>query len=411
VRGCRFNASPHRARPLEVVFRSILSVHLYQCTNLSEETCCPTLEEEKGTGEKRSSVMSNIMKPPPESSAPPSPNYAPLPGYSQPLRKSRRWVWKERQVKAMETRQHTSFRAFIKQHAVLTFYILVFALSWGILIIAVGPGAFLSTGVKLTSPADLGPFVFLANLAGPLISPALPAILVIALAYGRVGLRDLRSRLFRWRVSVRWYAVALLTAPLLMTAILFALSLTSKAFLPALIPAGDKTSLPVSGLVVVMGLVVGLVEAYFEELGFTGFATPEVRKRHGLLATGLIVGLPWAAFQLPYFVGTASSSGPVPPALYVAVILFSWLPAYRVLMVWVYDHTQSVLVGWLMRLPSILVCWFILFSPALVGVPGLIFDLVFGATLWVLVAAVAVANRRKLSRGEHTRATSLTHAV
>jgi hypothetical protein len=37
--------------------------------------------------------MSNIVKPPPESSAPPSPNYAPFPGYTQPPRKSRRWVW------------------------------------------------------------------------------------------------------------------------------------------------------------------------------------------------------------------------------------------------------------------------------------------------------------------------------
>jgi len=38
--------------------------------------------------------MSYIMKPPaPESSAPPYPNYAPFPGYSQPPRKSRRWVW------------------------------------------------------------------------------------------------------------------------------------------------------------------------------------------------------------------------------------------------------------------------------------------------------------------------------
>ncbi len=124
----------------------------------------------------------------------------------------------------MATRQHTSLRAFIKQHAVLTFYILVFALTWGLTLIIGGPGALLGTGVGLASPADLlGPFAVLAWLAGE-SPPALAGILVTGIISGRAGLRDLRSRLFRWRVSVRWYAVALLTAPLLMTAILFALS-------------------------------------------------------------------------------------------------------------------------------------------------------------------------------------------
>jgi hypothetical protein len=59
-----------------------------------EKTLCPILEEEKGTREERKIVMSYIMKPPtPEPSAPPSPNYAPFPGYTQPRRSSRRWVW------------------------------------------------------------------------------------------------------------------------------------------------------------------------------------------------------------------------------------------------------------------------------------------------------------------------------
>jgi hypothetical protein len=40
-------------------------------------------------------------------------------------------------VKAMETRQQTSFRAFIKRHAVLTYFTLVFALSWGLPLIIV----------------------------------------------------------------------------------------------------------------------------------------------------------------------------------------------------------------------------------------------------------------------------------
>jgi uncharacterized protein len=289
----------------------------------------------------------------------------------------------------METRQETSFRAFINRHSVLTFYILAFALVWGLplIIIIADPDALLGTGAEVTSPADLPPLMYLVSLAGPL-SIALAGILVIALASGRVGLRDLRSRLFRWRVGIRWYAVALLTAPLLMTVILGALSLTSNAFIPGIITAEDKASL------LVAGIVAGLVAGFFEEIGWTGFATHELSKRHGVLATGLLVGLPWCLVHLPLEAGAAS--GAVPQALSVAAVFFWWL-AYRVLMVWVYDHTQSVLMAVLMHLVGV-ACAFVLVSSAMVGVPDLIFNLVFGATLWVLVAAVAAANRRKRSR-------------
>ena len=98
-------------------------------------------------------------------------------------------------MKAIESRQDTSASAFIKRHAVLTYVTLVFALTlgpWGLALITASPGAFPGTGDELTSIADL------VGTA----SPALAGILVIALAYGRVGLRDLRSQLFRWRVGV-----------------------------------------------------------------------------------------------------------------------------------------------------------------------------------------------------------------
>jgi uncharacterized protein len=313
------------------------------------------------------------------------------------------------QVEAMETRQQTSFRAFINRHAVLTFYMLVFALSWvpGFIIVAfLGTGGLLGTGDdELTSAAGVGLFGWLSILPGPLIFAG-AGILVIAIAFGRVGLRDLRSRLFRWRVGVRWYAVALLTVPLVWTTILGVFSLTSQAFLPAIITADDKASLLVAGLV--GGLVVGLVASFFEEIGWTGFATHELSKRHGLLATGLIVGLPWMALHVPVYMAIAS--GAVPPALNAAAIIFYML-AYRVLMVWVYDRTQSVLMAMLMHLMLIVWPFVLPGSPAMVGVPNLIFNLVLGATLWVFVAAVAVADRRKLSRGEHTRATPRTHVV
>ena len=298
----------------------------------------------------------------------------------------------------METRQHTSARAFINRHAVLTYYALVFALSWGPGLIIWGPayltGGLLGTGDEMTSMADPGLFGWLAILTGPL-NIAGAGILVIALTFGRVGLRDLRSRLFRWRTGVRWYAVALLTVPLLWTAILGAFSLTSKAFLPTIITADDKASLLVAGLVA--GLVVGLVASFFEEIGWTGLATHELSKRHGLLATGLIVGLPWMVLHVPVYAGIAS--GAVPPALNVAAIIF-WMLAYRVLMVWVYDHTQSVPMAILMHLMIIVWPFVLPGSPAMVGVPDLVFNLVLGVTLWVLVVAVAAANRRRRSRPE-----------
>jgi uncharacterized protein len=289
----------------------------------------------------------------------------------------------------VETRQPSSARAFIRRHAVLIFYVLIFTLSWGLILIDAGLGPFLGTtdllgtDAELTSAAEADP----SMMAGAPIY-LLVTILVIALAFGRTGLRDLRSRLLRWRVDVRWYAIALLTAPVLSLAILFALSLTSDAYLPGIVTAEDKATL------LVTGVVAGLFAGFFEEIAWTGFATHELSERHGLLATGLIVGLPWGLLHLPLFAG--ADSGTVPQALAVVLSLFAVLVPYRVLMVWVYSHTQSVLIAMLMHLPITAVP-FIFVSAAMVGVPDLVYTLTFSATLWVLVAAVVAANRRKLS--------------
>jgi uncharacterized protein len=278
-----------------------------------------------------------------------------------------------------------TIKTFVKSHPVLTYFALVFAISWSGALVVFGPGVFL--GTKEISVVGQSPFAYLAFLAGPSVA----GILSAGLVHGRAGLRDVRSRLLRWRVGVRWYAVALLTAPLLMTATLFALSLTSPVFLPAIITASDKTSLLVSGI------AVGLVVPFFEELGWTGFAIPELGKRYDILTTGLIVGLLWGAWHFPLFSGSASSSGAIPPALYLAVLLFSWLPSYRLLMMWVHDHTKSLLVLMLMHVP-IDFGGLVLISPAMSGVPVVAFDLVFAAALWVVVAVLAVANCGQLSR-------------
>lgn len=276
----------------------------------------------------------------------------------------------------------TAINAFIKRHPVLTYFILTFAISWGCILIVIGPGRFLGTR---EIPEALLPLVYLATLAGPSVA----GILLTGLVDGKAGFRELGSRLLRWRVSVYRYAVALLTAPLLITAILFALSLTSSSFLPAIVTAGNKASL------LLTGIVMGLVVAFFEELGWTGFAIPRLRRGYGVVSTGLMVGFLWGAWHFPLFAGSGSSSGTLPPTLYVAVLLFSFLPPYRVLMVWLYERTGSLLVVMLMHAP-LAASQLILIPPALSGIQVVTYDLVLAAALWVFVAAVAVTTGGRL---------------
>ena len=115
--------------------------------------------------------------------------------------------------------------SFIKRHPITTYYALVFAISWGGLLIVAGPGGI--TAEQTETPFIL---VYLVTVAGPSVA----GILLTGLIDGRDGLRELGSRLLSWRVGVRWYAAALLIAPLSVMATLLVLSLTSPVFLQVL---------------------------------------------------------------------------------------------------------------------------------------------------------------------------------
>jgi membrane protease YdiL (CAAX protease family) len=165
--------------------------------------------------------------------------------------------------------------------------------------------------------------------------------------------------------------------------VLLALSLFSAEFLPAIFTADDWPSLLLSGIAA--GLAVGL----FEELGWTGFAVPRMRLRYGILTTGIVVGLLWGAWHFLPFWESDSFSGALPLALLLAR-LSSWLPPYRVLMVWVYDHTERLLVV-ILKHASLVFSTLALPSMELSGVPLLTWLLVWATVLWGIVGVVAMA--------------------
>jgi len=277
----------------------------------------------------------------------------------------------------------------IKRHPVLSYYVLVFVISWGGFLLVGGPSILAGTSWQ-TDP--LFPVAVLAMLAGPPVA----GIVLTVLISGKEGLRELFSRLLKGRVGARWYAVALLIAPLLQAAVLLALSLFSTEFLPAIVTTGDKATLLLSGI------AVGLMGGFVEELGWTGFVLPRLRLRHGVLATGLVVGLAWGAWHLLQMLWVGSTSAEaIPLALFLPQYFFSAiasLTAYRVLMVVVYDRTESLLVAILMHASLIFSTLFVL-APPTTGGPFLTYSWVFAAALWVVLAAVAAVNRGQLESG------------
>jgi membrane protease YdiL (CAAX protease family) len=284
-----------------------------------------------------------------------------------------------------------TLKAFIQSRPVLSYYALVFAISWGGILIAVGLGPGGLPAIKEQAQM-LFLFVILALFAGPSVA----GIVLIGLVHGRAGFRDLLARMMRWRVGARWYAMALLTAPLLVTGTLLAFSLSSAEFLPRIFTASDKASLLLFGIG--WGLAGG---GLLEELGWTGFAVPTLRQRYSVLTTGLIVGFLWGVWHfLVAFWGSGTSSGALSLAIFMPAVLFyvGSLPAYRVLMVWVYDRTgESMLLAMLMH-ASFSSSMLILQPLGLALVPGLSWNLVLAVALWVLVGAVAVVNGGHLKR-------------
>jgi hypothetical protein len=100
-----------------------------------------------------------------------------------------------------------------------------------------------------------------------------------------------------------------------------------------------------------------------------------------------------------WWVGGSSSEG-LPLAFFLPIFFLSavaTLTAYRVLMVWVYDRTGSLLVAILMHASYIFSTLFVL-APPTTGVPFLTYSGVFAVALWVVVAAVAMDNGGQLSR-------------
>jgi len=262
-------------------------------------------------------------------------------------------------------------RDWFLRHPLTGYFALVFGISWGGIAIV-----FAEFGFDLAplQPVE-GGLMFLMMLLGP----SLGGIACIALLDGRAGLHSLWRSSRRWRVAPRWWAVALLTAPVVLLAILLPLS--------AIAGPGFRPGYPW------MLLPVGLLAGSFEEIGWTGYATPRLLARYRPFRAGLILGLVWAFWHLAVdFRFNAGSMGALWP-LEFAVAYLATLTPYCMLMTWVFARTQSLLLAILMH--ASFTGWLMVLFPATEALESLAWQAGFALILWLLVAGVFAKRRER----------------
>lgn len=260
---------------------------------------------------------------------------------------------------------------WVRLHPLLVYFALAFGISWGAIACVVA-----MTGVNLAAPQPMATALFFVAM---LLGPSVSGLILTALMEGRAGLRQLGSRLLRWRVGVGWYAIALLTAPLLILAILWPMSaLIAADFTP-------QFQWPL--------LAVGLIAGAFEEIGWTGFATPRLLVRRSVRAAGLQLGLVWALWHaLVVFLFSFGAMGDAWVWSFIIVYLATLTP-YRIVMTWVYAHTQSVALAVLMH--ASYTGWLLVLFPTTSPAQSLIWQSAFAASLWLAAALVLRASARR----------------
>ena len=207
----------------------------------------------------------------------------------------------------------------VKAHRVTAFFVVAFALSWAVWIPMAVAGGTVQQGSGWPS-----------HLPG-LLGPAIAAIAVAALLGEQ---RQLLRRTIRWRVAPVWYLVAL--SPLAVFAIVAVVQGSVDV-------AGLSrfSGLPLVAAPVMLLLLV--LAAFAEEIGWRGFAVDRLLRNHNLLVAAAVVGVLWAIWHLPLFIVIANyrELGPsVLPMFFLGIL------------------SGSVFLAWLYRASggSILIC-------------------------------------------------------
>jgi uncharacterized protein len=268
-------------------------------------------------------------------------------------------------------------RSAVVRHPMRTFVVLTLLVSTAAAIaeLVTGPVTLLGIG------SLYGPFV---NIVGS----AVPALVVTAIVSGRTGVRELARRSLRWRVPLRWYAIALLAPPMLVLATTVVLyGVTPLSALVENWPLLLTSFLPTLAWMIVLNNVA-------EEVGWTGFLFPRLQHRHGPMRAAMLVTVPFWLWHVPGFLVESGSW-----QLGAALLAFVLLPhlASRIIVGSLYNVTgASVLIGGLFHAMHNALVNPTGFGVAVLGLPQTEILIIVSGLFILAAAVVAVTTRGRL---------------
>jgi hypothetical protein len=250
----------------------------------------------------------------------------------------------------------------VRRHPLIAYFALAYAITWPLWI--AGMAAADRAGVALsnednfrhltrllsgdaTAGIGVGFTLYALGQFGPLVSA-----LVVTRAHGRSGLRDLITRMTRWRVAPRWFAVVVALPLALAAASLAAAFLAGGATVGPFAP--DVSWAAAVPFLVFMIIFTGLAE----EPGWRGFALPHLQAHNTAIRSSWILGIAWGVWHIPFSVYLFRDEPAVLAANLVALTV--GIVGWTIVNTWIYNSTESVLLmivlhGWFNTVQSYLI--------------------------------------------------------
>jgi len=218
--------------------------------------------------------------------------------------------------------------SFAKRHPITTFLAILYSATAAIFVIPLLSSA--GIGVIDLELPGIGPFIVLSALS--LVGSAFVAT---ALADGRPGVRELRRRVFHFRVNPIWYVVALVALPGAALATAFVMS--------GVAPLVALASNPAILIEVTLGAVVAFALVnWWEEAAWTGFALERLQGALGPIRASIVTTWMQATLHLPLvFIAGGVTVGRVAPEaipFYLVALYILPIPV-RMTLTWLYNRS------------------------------------------------------------------------